>query len=48
MEGHRSFHLLHDLMNVSVEDRYRSEALEQRKDLRTIVGTPTPVGIDRP
>src|SRR3954463_6627292 len=48
MEGHGSFHLLHNLMNVAVEDGDGPEALEQVEGLSTILGGPTPFRVCGP
>src|SRR4051812_13423623 len=39
---------LHGLMNMPVQDCYRTEALEIAERLRAVFSTPAPVGIDRP
>src|ERR1700682_5112859 len=43
-----AFHFLHRLMNVSVQDRDRSESSEKTKRLFGVVGPPTPLRINRP
>src|SRR5271169_4058089 len=35
-------------MNMAVQHRYRTEALDVRQSLFTVVGSPTPIGIDGP
>src|SRR5215469_18107175 len=39
---------LHDLVNVAVQHRDRTEAFDIRQGLLAIVGSPAPIGIDRP
>ena len=52
--GHRgvkrdiAFHLLHDLVDVSIQHGDRAKAFEQPKRLRAIFGAPAPIRIDRP
>src|SRR5712671_4965205 len=48
MECHVSFHLLHHLMNVSVQYGHRAEAFQQIEGLRAILGGPAPVRICGP
>ena len=42
------FGLLHDLVDVSVEHRHRSESLEITESLFAILSSPAPFGINRP
>src|SRR5215469_16562087 len=48
MEGNFAFHFLHHLMDMPVEHSHGAEAFYIRQRLRAIVGTPAPIGIDRP
>jgi hypothetical protein len=43
-----ALHLLHDLMNVPVQHRERTESLKERKGLFTVRCAPAPVWIDCP
>ena len=43
-----AFHLLHDLMDMPVQDGDRAETLQISERLLAVVGAPTPFGIDRP
>lgn len=43
-----ALHFLQDLVNVPVQHRNRTEALEVSKRLRAVIGTPAPLGINRP
>jgi hypothetical protein len=44
VESNSALHLLHDLVNVAVEHRYRAETLDQTKRRHAIIGAPTPFG----
>src|SRR6476661_5129203 len=46
VEADVPLHLLHDLMNVAVEDRDRAEPLEKGQRLPAVVRHPAPLGID--
>src|SRR5207249_8725443 len=48
VESDIAFYLLHGLMNVSIENRYRSKTLQIRKCLGTVFGAPSPLRIDIP
>ena len=48
MEGDVALYLLHDLMDVAVQDRDRAEALEVGERLGGVVGAPAPRRIDAP
>src|SRR3954452_23197800 len=48
VKRHVALHLLHGLMNVPVEHGHRTKALEVRKRLSAIFGSPTPFGIHIP
>src|SRR5271169_3962869 len=43
-----AFHLLHDLMDMPIQDGNRAEALQVSEGLLAVVGAPTPFGINRP
>src|SRR4029077_3529214 len=43
-----AFYLLQDLMNVAIEHRDGSEALEIGESLSAVFSSPTPLWIDRP
>src|SRR6202042_464589 len=43
-----AFDLLHNLMNMAVQDRSGSEALDVGQGLLAVVGSPSPIGIDGP
>ena len=42
MEDHAAFHLLHDLVDVSVQNRHRTEAPQLLQQLRRIIRAPAP------
>src|SRR5580692_7598232 len=42
MERDGAFHLLHDLVDMAVEHRYRSETLDQSQRLDRVFRAPTP------
>src|SRR5262249_31235481 len=48
VEHYVAFHLLHDLVNMSVQHSDRAKALEKAEGLRTVLGAPAPVRIDGP
>ena len=48
MERNLTFDLLHDLVNMAVQYRYGTETLDIRQGLFTVIGSPTPIGIDGP
>jgi hypothetical protein len=48
VERHVALHLLHDLVDVAVEDGHRAEPLEISERLRSVLGDPAPLRIDRP
>ena len=48
MKGDVSFHLLHGLVDVAVQNGYGTESLQIRKGLLAIVGTPAPLWIHGP
>jgi hypothetical protein len=48
VEGNVAFDLLHNLVDVSVEHGYRSEALQIGECLGTVLGARTPLRIDDP
>src|SRR6266702_684192 len=48
MKGNVAFHLLNNLMDVAIEDRYRTKALEIPQSLLAVLGSPTPFRINRP
>src|ERR1051325_7471043 len=48
VEADVPLHLLHDLVNVAVEDRDRAEPLEKGQRLPAVVRHPAPLRIDRP
>jgi hypothetical protein len=48
MEGDVSFHLLHHLVYMFVEDGYRTESLDVSESLLAILRSPSPFGIYRP
>src|SRR5258708_36856674 len=43
-----AFHLLHDLMNVAVQNGDGTEALQVSECLLAVIRAPAPFGIDRP
>src|SRR5258708_3953647 len=43
-----AFHLLHDLMDMPVQDGDGTEALQVSERLLAVVSAPTPFGIHRP
>src|SRR5215471_14623624 len=43
-----AFDLLHDLMNVAVQDRDRAEPFQIGQGAFAVVGSPSPFGIHRP
>src|SRR5258708_10405221 len=45
VEGDIALHLLHGLMNVSVQSRNRSETLQVRERLRAVISAPSPFRI---
>jgi hypothetical protein len=48
VEGDGAFHLLHGLVNVSVQDRHGAEALQIGERLCAVVCTPTSLWINGP
>src|SRR5258706_11674303 len=48
MESNIAFHFLHGLMDMTIQDSYRSKTLEIRKRLSAIRCSPTPLRIDSP
>src|SRR5208282_3835925 len=48
VEGDVAFHLLHDLMDMAVEDGHRTEALEVFQDAAAIFRAPAPIRINAP
>src|SRR5690242_2470865 len=48
MKGHVAFDLLKHLMNVAVENRYRTKALQVSKGAFAIAGPPAPLRVNRP
>src|SRR5262245_50708466 len=48
MESYLAFDLLHDLMDVAIQDRDRSEALEQLERFLGVLSAPTPFLVNRP
>ena len=48
VKTHIAFHLLEDLVNVTIEDGDLAEALDKVEGAQTVFGSPTPVGIDNP
>src|SRR5258708_18296881 len=43
VESHGAFHLLHELMDMAVEDRHRAETPDEAERLAAIVGSPAPL-----
>ncbi len=48
VERHVPLHLLHDLVDATVEHGHAAEPLEQGQRLFAVVGAPAPLGIDAP
>jgi hypothetical protein len=48
MKSDVSFHLLHGLVDVSVQDCYGAKSLQVGERLFAVVGAPAPLGIDGP
>src|SRR5271170_2466418 len=48
VKGHIALHLLHDLMNMTVKDRYGAESFHHGKGLFAIRRTPAPSRVDCP
>src|SRR5437870_2027348 len=48
MESDVAFHLLNDLVDMTIEDGHGAKTLEIAQSLLTVAGSPTPLGINRP
>src|SRR6266481_9265281 len=48
MERDVAFHLLNDLVDMTIEDAHGTKTLEVSQSLLAVVGPPTPLGINRP
>src|SRR5215469_11879214 len=48
MKGHVAFNLLHDLMNMAVENRHRPKSLNEIQRPPRVLCAPTPIWVDGP